>query len=159
MVLVLAVGACSGSATPSASSPETSSGPAPSAIADPPKASPAELGAFQTIRCSDPGPGYEPPEQCDHIGHLEAALAKAIRSCRDSVPASTEEERISFMMVVDFAGRTLEILRGRSSTIPSRATEELFGCVRGVMPPIPWKELQHRHPKYVVYVVATYQPA
>lgn len=118
-----------------------------------------KLSPFKTIRCVDPGPGKTAPERCDHITFFEDGLTRAIRDNALCAPETTTGVTVSFVMDIDFRRKKLKIYRGKSSTVPSSRTKELFNCVKRAMPTPEWSTIPHQHARYVVNTKATYPPS
>jgi hypothetical protein len=118
-----------------------------------------KLAPFKTIRCTDPGPGKTPPERCDHITFFEDALTRAIRENTLCAPQTKTGATVSFVLDLDFRRKKAKIYRGKSSSVASSATTELFNCVSRAMPTPDWGTIPHQHSRYVVNVKATYPPS
>jgi len=118
-----------------------------------------KLSPFKTIRCVDPGPGKTPPERCDHITFFEDGLTRSIRENSLCAPETTTGATVSFVMDVDFRRKKVKIYRGKSSTVPSSRTKELFTCIKRAMPTPEWSTIPHQHARYVVNTKATYPPS
>jgi hypothetical protein len=118
-----------------------------------------KLAPFETVRCSDPGPGKTAPERCDHITFFEDALAQAVRDNVTCAPETKTGATVSFVMDIDFRMQKLRIYRGKSSSLSESQTNELFRCIKRAMPAPDWDNIPHQHARYVVSVKATYPPA
>ena len=118
-----------------------------------------KIAPFQTIRCVDPGPGKTAPERCDHITFFEDGLTRAIRENTLCAPETTTGATVSIVMDIDFRRKKLKIYRGKSSTLPSSRTKELFNCIKRAMPAAEWETIPHQHARYVVNTKATYPPS
>jgi hypothetical protein len=118
-----------------------------------------KIAPFKTIRCVDPGPRKTPPERCDHITFFEDSLARAIRENALCAPQTTTGATVSFVMDVDFRKKKLKIYRGKSSTIPTSRTKELFSCVKRALPTPEWGTIPHQHARYVVNAKVTFPPS
>lgn len=118
-----------------------------------------KLSPFKTIRCTDPGPGKTPPERCDRITFFEDALSRAVRENVQCAPSTKEGASVSIVMEMDFRKKTQKIYRGKSSTLKSTQTKELFQCLQRAMPTPEWASIPHQHAEYVVNLTATYPPS
>jgi hypothetical protein len=118
-----------------------------------------KLAPFETLRCTDPGPGKTAPERCDHITFFEDALAQAVRDNVSCAPETKTGATVSFVMDIDFRRQKLGIYRGKSSSLSDTQTKELFRCIKRAMPSPDWDNIPHQHARYVVTVKTTYPPA
>jgi len=118
-----------------------------------------KLSPFKTIRCSDPGPGKTPPERCDHITFFEDVLSRAIKENTLCAPETMTGSTVSYVMDIDFRRKKLKIYHGKSSSLPTSRTKELFRCIKRAMATPDWGTIAHQHARYVVNVTATYPPS
>lgn len=118
-----------------------------------------KLGAFEVIRCQDPGSGKTPPSRCDSIEFFENALATAIQDNALCAPSTKTGATISFVLDFSFRRKTWKVFHGKSSSLPKSRTTELFRCVTKAMPTPDWGAIPHQHSRYVVNVKATFPPS
>jgi hypothetical protein len=134
-------------------------GPAESAVDEPPPEPPSRVtvSAPQTLACQDPGPGKTPPEKCDHLEPVEAALTKAVEESADCVPEA-QAGTIVFVADVSFKRKAIGVLVPRDGR-SIKTSSVYMGCqqaVKAKMAQVPVAGLTHAHARYKIKVVATY---
>lgn len=118
------------------------------------------LGDVWISKCEKPGPGRTPASQCDRQPWFEQALVRAVKeneSCA-IVPGSSTPltGRMSVVMRVDYAKRSVDFLAGKSGSIRGSRAKGLLKCLQRSIPQPEWDALGHEHVKYLIAVMATY---
>ena len=115
-------------------------------------------GEPKIIKCTKPGPGKTPPEQCDHQSTLEEAFVKAIQDNGSCAPAVPTGGTVSYVFDVDHSKKTLKVWIGKSGSIKKTKTKDALACIKRALPTPDWSQLTHQHTKYQISILATYPP-
>ncbi|MFO0676723.1 MAG: hypothetical protein U0169_09320 [Polyangiaceae bacterium] len=143
--------------TPVAVAPAAVAAPAP-----PPPAprTPVALGTWRSIGCHDPGPRRTRPEDCDHLGPIEDAIAQAIVATGDCMPDSVGGGTVDY--VVDFSfGRKREAFRlatkrGEGAVKDARAVAGCKAAIKHALADVPLPPVTHAHARYAMAITAAY---
>lgn len=149
-----AAAAASGSAGElSALAPNTAP-PPPTA----PKTPGLTLADAKVVKCTKPGEGKTPPEQCDRQPYFEEALVKAIRDNVSCMPANSPGGTVSYVLDIDHRKKKVHAFAGKSGTLKKKTAKEVVTCVNRSLPTPDWAQVPHQHVRYQINVLATYPP-
>ena len=118
------------------------------------------LSEPRIVSCHDKGSKKTAPADCDHLGDVEQALARAIEQSATCVPAAAGGGTIEYLADVSFARKKNAV----SVTLPKdgrsmKNTKALIACKSAVgraLHELAVDGVTHNHQRYKISVVATY---
>lgn len=140
----------------------TSLDPASEALAEPaaPPTNAVALSTATVVACQDPGPRRTPPAECDRIGALEVALAKAIEETTSCMPQDASGA-IEYVADVSFKKRSITVSAPKAGrTVKNtKAVGACVAAVRAKLRAVALDGITHAHARYKIAIVATYPKA
>jgi hypothetical protein len=124
-------------------------------------AGPVALSEVHVLGCHDRGSRKTPPDQCDRLPAVEAALSNAIEQAASCVSASPSGGTIEYVANVSFRQHKVSVALPRSgrSFHDTRTVDACAASVRASMQNVPLDSVNHEHARYRFSVIATYRSA
>jgi hypothetical protein len=121
------------------------------------------LSDARVVSCHDKGTKKTAPSECDHVGPVEQALAKAIEQSASCVPASAGGGTIEYIADVSFARKRNPVSialpkDGRSLKSPKALTACKSAVSRSIRE-LGLDGVAHDHQRYKIAITATYPTA
>jgi hypothetical protein len=123
-----------------------------------PDAGPVALSEVHVLGCHDRGSKRTPPDQCDRLPAIEAALSNAIEQAAACVSGSSGG-MIEYVANVSFRQHKVSVALPRSgrSFHDTRTVDACAASVRASMQSVALDSVNHEHARYRFSVVATYR--
>ncbi len=122
-------------------------------------AGPVALSEVHVLGCHDRGSKKTPPDQCDRLPAVEAALSNAIEQAATCVSTSSSGGTIEYVANISFKQRKVSVALPRSgrSFHDPRTVDACAASVRASMQGVALDSITHEHARYRLSVVATYR--
>jgi hypothetical protein len=117
------------------------------------------LSDVHVIACHDRGSKRTPPDQCDRLPAVEAALSNAIEKAASCVSANSSGGTIEYVANISFRHGKVSVALPRSgrSVHDARTVDACAASVRASMQSVSLDSVNHEHTRYKLSVVATYK--
>jgi len=124
-------------------------------------AGPVALTEIRVLGCHDRGSRKTPPDQCDRIPAVEAALSNAIEQSASCVSSASSGGTIEYVASVSFRQHKVGVALPRSgrSFHDARTVDACANSVRAAIKSVSLDSVSHEHASYRLSVVATYRSA
>lgn len=124
-------------------------------------AGPVALTEIHMLGCHDRGSRMTPPDQCDRLPAVEAALSNAIEQSASCVSSAASGGTIEYVASVSFRQHKVGVALPRSgrSFHDARTVDACAASVRAAMHGVSLDSVSHEHASYRLSVVATYRSA
>ena len=117
------------------------------------------LSEPRVVSCHDKGAKKTAPDECDHLGTVEQALARAIRQTSSCVPPAAGGGAVEYVLDVSFLRKSapLKVLISRSGrTLKSKTASACRLAVSNNIRDVSLEGIAHNHQRYQVAMTATY---
>ena len=123
------------------------------------EASAVGLSEIHMLGCHDKGSKRTPPDECDRLPAVEAALSSAIAQSAACVPASVPGGTIEYVANVSFLHHKVSVRVPKSgrSFHDARTVDACAASVRSSLQAVALDSVVHEHARYKLSVVATYR--